>query len=215
MKSTTSSPNDSGRTYWERHAANYDRSMRILGGPLPRVLELIAQDVEGTDVVLEVAAGTGIVTLAGAPRVGRWIASDYAESMVKTLRERVARAGLRNVECTRRDLYALEMEDESVGAVVAANVLHLVPDLPGALGALRTVLRPGGSLLAPTYCHAEGAVARAISTLLGLTGFPGRRRFTADSLERALVEAGFRVDRVELVPGLIPMAYVAASRPAD
>jgi hypothetical protein len=25
---------DDGRTYWERHAKNYDRSMALLGGPL-------------------------------------------------------------------------------------------------------------------------------------------------------------------------------------
>jgi ubiquinone/menaquinone biosynthesis C-methylase UbiE len=44
-------------------------------------------------------------------------------------------------------LCALRFDDGTFDAVVAANVLHLVPDLPGALAALRRVLKPGGRII--------------------------------------------------------------------
>jgi hypothetical protein len=57
-----------GRDYWDRHARNYDRSMAIFGGPIPRMVDLAADAVRGSARVLEVAAGTGLVTASRARR---------------------------------------------------------------------------------------------------------------------------------------------------
>ena len=92
--------------------------------------------------------------------------------------------------------------------VVAANVLHIVPDLPGALDALKRMLKPGGLLLAPTFCHNETRFSRLISRLLAVTSFPGQRRFTASSLAAAVAKSDLAIVRTEMVPGLIPIGYV-------
>lgn len=203
------------RAYWERHARNYDLSMRLLGRPFPTMLALTAAEVAGSGDVLEVAAGTGLVTPAIARAARRVVTTDYAESMVTLLRRRLADAGLTNVTCATRDLYALGFPSGSFDAVVCANVLHLVPDLAGALAALRAVLRPGGKLVAPTFCHAETRLSRAVSRLLALTGFPGHRRFSSASLRTALEGAGLVVTRQETLPGLIPVSFVACTTPAS
>jgi phosphatidylethanolamine/phosphatidyl-N-methylethanolamine N-methyltransferase len=83
-----------------------------------------------------------------------------------------------------------------------------VPDLPGALSALRRVLKPGGRIVVPTFCHDETAFSWVASRALALTGFPGHRRFTAESLRQAVERAGVTVTRAETLPGLIPMGYV-------
>lgn len=196
------------RLFWERLAPRYDRSTRLLGRPLPQVRELVVETVAEAGSLLEVAAGTGYFSLGVAPRVGRLVATDYAGAMVGVLRERVAAAGLSNVECTQADLYALDFPPGSFDAVIAANVLHLVPDLPRALGSLRRVLRPGGVLVAPTFTHDETLRSRLLSRLLSLLGTPLYRRFTAASLRRALEEAGWRVTRLEVVPGPLPVAFI-------
>lgn len=198
---------DDGRGYWERHAKNYDRSMALLGGPLPRMVELIAEAVRGASKVLEVAAGTGLVTGALARSAGEVVATDYAAAMVEKLEERVRSDGLANVRCEQADLYTLRFEPATFDAVVAANVLHLVPDLPGALAALQRVTRPGGRIVVPTFCHDETALSWVVSRALAVTGFPGHRRFTAMRLREALEAAGIGVTRFEVVPGLIPIAY--------
>jgi hypothetical protein len=59
-----------GRRFWERHAAGYDCSMLLLGGPVPRMLELVTDSIRGSGRVLEIASGTGLVTVAVAPVVG-------------------------------------------------------------------------------------------------------------------------------------------------
>jgi len=198
---------DKDRGYWERHARKYDASLRVLGKPLPRMLELTAEAVRGKDRVLEVAAGTGLVTAALARSAKQVIATDYATSMVEVLRARVKEAGLTNVTCEQADLYALRFEPASFDAVVAANVLHLVPDLEGAIASLRRVLRPGGKLIVPTFCHDETPLSAIVSRVL-ITGFPGQRRFTTASLRAQLESFGARMDKNETLPGLIPIAYM-------
>lgn len=198
----------SDRDYWERHARKYDASLRLLGRPLPRVLWLTSEAVRGCDRVLEVAAGTGLLTTALAQSATTVVATDYAQAMVTILERRVREAGLRNVKCEQADLYALRFEPGKFDAVVAANVLHLVPDFGGALVALRRVLKPGGRLIAPTFCHDETALSSIISRALAVTGFPGHRRFTAKSLRASLEEVGLRVTRSETLPGVIPIGHV-------
>lgn len=195
------------RGYWERNASRYDASARLIGRPLPRMLELVSGAVDVADRVLEVAAGTGIVTIAIAGRAKEVVATDYAAAMVEMLERRVRSEGLENVRCEQADLYSLPFDEASFDAVVAANVLHLVPDLPGSLAALRRVLRPGGRLIVPTFLHDETAVSGLVSRVLALTGFPGERRFTSRSLREALESARLRIDRFEILPGPIPIGY--------
>lgn len=203
--------NDHGRAYWERHAKRYDRSTQFLARPVPRMLELAVAAARGKGRVLEVAAGTGLITTAIAPVVGELVATDYAAAMVQTLEARVREAGLANVTCEQADLYALRFADASFDAVFAANVLHLVPDLERALASLRRVLKPGGVLVAPTYLHRETLRAALLSRAFALTGFPGQRRFTAASLREAIVRAGLTVAREETIPGPFPVGYIEAS----
>lgn len=203
---------DTGRSYWDRHAKRYDRSTRFLSRPVPRMLELAVESARGKGRVLEVAAGTGLVTTSIASVVGELIATDYATEMVKQLETRVREAQLANVTCEQADLYALRFEDASFDAVFAANVLHLVPDLERALASLRRVLKPGGVLVAPTYLHNETFRAAILSRLFALTGFPGARRFTSASLTQAIEAVGLRVERAETIPGPFPVAFICAAK---
>ena len=195
------------RDYWERHARKYDGSLRLLGRPLPRMLQLASEGVHGRTRVLEVAAGTGLVTSALAKSAQTVIATDYARAMVAMLEQRIGAAGLSNVKCEQADLFALRFEAGEFDAVVAANVLHLVPDFAGAIAALRRVLKPQGRLIVPTFCHDETALSWIVSRMLAVTGFPGHRRFSARSFLAALDEAGLRVTRSETLAGLIPIVY--------
>lgn len=203
---------DRDRSYWDKHAKTYDRSMSLLGRPIPRMIELAGQAVYGLKHVLEVAAGTGLVTAGLAAGSDEVIATDYSGEMVAAVERRVREAGVTNVRCERADLYALRFDDATFDAVVAANVLHLVPDLPVALAALRRVLKPGGRVIVPTFCHDETVLSWVASRALAVTGFPGHRRFTAKSLQRAVEASGVRVSRVETLPGVIPIAYVEGTR---
>ncbi len=204
---------DDGKIFWERTAGRYDLSMLLFGGPLEAMLPLVVEEVDGLERVLELAAGTGLVSAAIAPVVGELVATDYAVAMVDKLEDRVRSAGLDNVRTRTLDVYALD-GDGDFDAIVAANVLHLLPDLDGALDAMLGALRPGGRLVLPTYCHDQTALARGTSRVMGLVGFPGQRRLTLDRLASLLTDRGLTVRRKALLSGLLPIGFVSVEAPA-
>lgn len=199
---------DDDQRYWERNATRYDWSLKPLRKPLPRMLHLVGEATAGRARVLEVAAGTGLVTPALSKAAEVVVSTDYAGAMVDRLRRKVEETGLHNVECRQADLYALPFPPRSFDAVIAANVLHLVPDFEAAVGALGRMLRPDGIMVLPTFCHDQTKLSWVASRLLAITGFPGHRRFTLASLGGALAGAGVDTRRSEVIGGLIPIGYV-------
>ena len=198
----------SDQHYWESKARIYDRITAPLARPMKSAALLAADAVRGENRVLEVAAGTGLFTTAIAGAAREVVATDYATAMVAILAKRVQEAGFQNVRCEQADIKALRFDRASFDCVVAANVLHLMPDLAATLAALRQVLRPDGKLVVPTFCHDETRLAAVLSRLLSLTGFPIKHRFSTRSLCKALEAAGVRVTRFKTLPGLIPVGYV-------
>lgn len=202
---------DDGHPFWERAAGRYDLSMTVLGGPLSPMSKLVAREVRGRERVLELAAGTGLVTRAIAPEVGQLVATDYSEAMVAKLDARVRAEGLTNVETSTLDVYQLG-EEAAFDAIVAANVLHLLPDLDAALAAMVRALRPGGVLVVPTYCHDQTPLARTTSRIMGWFGFPGQRRLTLETLTDLLRLPELEIGEASLLNGLLPIGFVTASR---
>lgn len=108
-------------------------------------------------------------------------------------------------------MYRLVEHVGTFDAVVAANVLHLLPDLEGGLAAMRRAVAPRGALVVPTYCHGQNVRAHVVSRALATVSFPVRRRFSLRSLAAAVAAAGFEIEREELLPGLLPIGFVVAT----
>ncbi|MFN8011279.1 MAG: methyltransferase domain-containing protein [Holophagaceae bacterium] len=197
--------------YWARHARRYDRATLALNGNFERMARDAAARVEGLDV-LELAAGTGLVTRELARTAKRVVATDLSEGMLAVLRGRLDDLGAANVEVRPADATALDFAEGSFDAVVMANLLHLLPDPGAALREAHRVLRPGGLLLAPTFCHGESLRARLVSRLLGLSGFPIQRRFRSAELAAVIREAGFEADAGETLRGWLPLGLATGRK---
>ncbi|MFI9788194.1 class I SAM-dependent methyltransferase [Kitasatospora sp. NPDC051984] len=111
------------------------------------------------------------------------------------------------------DAQALPFADDSAGAVLALHMLYHVGDIPGAVGELARVLRPGGVLIASTNSESDKVEldrlwARAAGDVLGVAEGPGRVSLSARfSLERApgILGEVFGEVRVRPLPGVIEL----------
>lgn len=202
-------------TFWKRHARRYDRVARLLNGRFDPMVDRVADIVAGSTHVLEVAAGTGLVTQTIAKVVTHLVATDTSDAMLQTLQARMADVGASNVEVRTADALALPFDDGEFDAVVAANVLHLLPDPGAGLSEIRRVLRPGGVVCVPTFCHADTVMAHVMSRLLRVGGFRVVTRFSGDGLREVVQSAGFRVECRERFQGVLPLWLVAGRRDVE
>jgi ubiquinone/menaquinone biosynthesis C-methylase UbiE len=98
--------------------------------------------------VLEIAAGTGIVTrhlLGGLPEDGQLVATDIGEPMLAVLQTSVA--GDPRLTTQLADACALTFDAGQFDAVVCQFGLMFFADKVGALAHMRRVAKPGGSVV--------------------------------------------------------------------
>ena len=131
---------------WDHHVAHAEEIARGPGFEALRdaILELAAP--APGDVVVDVGAGTGLLTLALAERVERVWAIDIAPLMSEYLRAKSASAGFDNVEVVTASAISLPLVDASADVVVSNYCFHHLDDegKDRALAEVHRVLRPGG-----------------------------------------------------------------------
>ena len=103
-------------------------------------------ELDRDDVVLDVAAGTGHVARAFAPRVRAVIAVDTTAAMLEQGRVEARRAGMRSVVFMQGDAAALPFLDGSFDVVVSRFAVHHFEDPEVPVAEMRRCLRPGGRL---------------------------------------------------------------------
>ena len=130
--------------FFSSSAGQWDRLRDDLFGERFHLAALSAfADPEWT--VGDLGCGTGQLTAALAPFVGRVIAVDASAAMLQAAKKRLQ--GFENVELRRGDLEALPIDDARLDAATLALVLHHLPEPDRALVEVARVLKPRGRLL--------------------------------------------------------------------
>jgi len=167
--------------------------------------------------VLEAGCGTGAQTLELARRSpgARFTSIDISAESLEAARQRVATAGIQNVQVRQADITALPFAPASFDHVFVCFVLEHLPRPAQALSALARLLRPGGTLTViegdhGTACfHPDNPAARAaIGCQAELQRRAGGDAFIGRRLQPLLAAAGLSAVRVK--PRTV---YTDSSRP--
>jgi SAM-dependent methyltransferase len=105
--------------------------------------------------VIEVAAGSGILTETMAPRVKSVLATDFAPGMIEVLRERIAASGIENVTCEVMNGQDLKVEDASFDRAASTFGMIFFPDRVKGFSELRRALRSGGRAMVSGWAGPE------------------------------------------------------------
>jgi len=133
---------------WDRAAQDYEGLWQGQLAVAQRAL-LQAVALAPGEEVLDVACGTGLVTLAAAAAVGpggRVLGTDISAQMVEAAARRARERALAHAQFARMEAEALALPPAGFDAALCALGLMYLPDPLRALGELRRVLRAGGRL---------------------------------------------------------------------
>ena len=205
---TATEPHAAPREAWDAIAAGYDRFVAPQEAELAReALGLVG--LAAGDRFLDVAAGTGGLSLPAARLGAEVLATDWSAAMIERFRMRVRDEGLSNAEGRVMDCHALDLPDDSFDVTGSQFGVMLVPDQPRALREMARVTRPGGRVLVIAYgLPAEleflqffvGALKAVEPEFPGLPDDPPPLEFQVSDpevLRGRLADAGLRDVRVE------------------
>ena len=134
---------------WDEIAPGYDRTntptqMRIASEGLR-----IAGLREGMRF-LDVAAGSGALSIPAARLGARVMAVDQSPVMLELLEERARKEGL-DIETRVMDGHALQLGDETFDMAGSQFGVMLFPDMPRGIREVMRVIKPGGRVLIHAY----------------------------------------------------------------
>jgi ubiquinone/menaquinone biosynthesis C-methylase UbiE len=202
--------------YWGKLADVYDECQLLAGSTYPPIIEKLKGEFMPHDRLLEVGAGTGILTVQVAPLVAHVTCTDIAPEMLEKAKAKLT--GFDHVEYHVETADVLSFEDNSFDVVLCCNVLHQMVDPEVAAGEFHRVLRPGGKLLAITLTMGDMSLGAKVRTGIQYAvrfGIPpASHSFKLSTFSQFIADAGFDIVESELVTQEpFPTAYVSAIKP--
>jgi SAM-dependent methyltransferase len=107
------------------------------------------------ETFLDVAAGTGGLSIPAARLGARVTATDWSPAMIEHFRARAAAEGI-DADARIMDCHHLDLPDDSFDVTGSQFGVMLVPDQPQALAEMVRVTKPGGRVLIIAYGDPEG-----------------------------------------------------------
>ena len=164
------------RAAWDKIATGYDEFVT------PTHMWLAKEGLRRADLrpgmrFLDVAAGSGALSIPAARLGAQVLSTDMSPAMLERLKARARKEGL-NIKTCVMDGQALELEDNTFDVAGSQFGVMLFPDMPRGISELARVTKPGGRVLMNVFGTARkieffGFFIRAIQAAVpGFTGPP-------------------------------------------
>jgi len=198
--------------FWNRYAKLYDFEINHTSkAAYIEMYRLMSLRLTKEMNVLEIATGTGLISINIAPFVRSIVATDFSPKMIDTAKKKIVPDNLR---FSVQDATALTFEENTFDAVIISNALHIMPDPAKVMANIARVLKPNGLLIAPnfTHGHLNNATWNLNAKFLKLIGFETYAKWTPEEYVNFIGEHRFEVERWQILKAAFPLVYLEAHK---
>lgn len=181
---------DCNQPFWDRFAKRYAKFMRCEAKTYYQICKTIRPFLKRDMQVLELACGTGQLSIPLSPYVRGWEATDISPEMIRLAKKEIVTSRL---HFSVQDATDLPYGSMSFDAVVISNALHVMPHPHKALAEAWRVLKPEGWLFAPTFVWGKGWKAKCKLWIMGLSGFQVYHMWDVPELTAYLSASGYEI----------------------
>lgn len=200
--------------FWDKVSRKYAASPVRDEAMYAHTLERTRNYLNANDKALEIGCGTGSTALKLGPSVGAYLATDLSQQMIEIAQEKLRGTPIDGLSFAVADDQLSDMQDDQYDVALAFSLLHLVPDLEGALKRAFRVLKPGGLMISKTACLQTFWIARLAIPVMQLIGkAPFVAVLSQKDLEDAHRAAGFEIEVSEVHNTRPPCPFIVARKP--
>jgi len=192
-------------TFWDFCAPFYDFAEKANGRAYANMLKCVQKYVPHKANVIEIACGTGAISMAVAKKAESVLCADISDKMLSVARRKAKRIGVLNIEIANANIYDTKQQENSFDVVIAGQVLHLLDNPSKASYEIRRVAKHM-VIMPMSFTRDLRGLAKFLVSFYRMLGFAPKIEFDMKLYEKFLIEMGFDNCEIITIAGRIPMA---------
>ena len=177
-------------SFWDFSAPFYDLAQKANGRAFGNMLNVLTSLVPDGATVMEIAAGTGEISLAVSNKASEILCTDISAKMLAVARKKALKRSVQSITFDIINIFDTGKPDGDYGVVIASQVLHLIDNPENAAAELRRVAKDKVILPLSLTKDLQG-MAKAKIGLYRLFGFSPKVEFDADDYKEFTCSIGF------------------------
>ena len=165
----------------------------------------VAEQIERNSTVLELAGGTGEISVRISHKAKSVVCTDLSAKMLKVARKKARE--IDNIAFEIANLYSLNYDDHSFDVVIASQVLHLLDNPKKAADEIKRVAKEKIILPVCLLKNVKG-LAKFQINIWKLLGFSPKYVFDKESYLAFLQSFGFVISKAVVIEGSMPIMVV-------
>jgi ubiquinone/menaquinone biosynthesis C-methylase UbiE len=137
-------------SFWDFWAPFYDLAEKINGQAYGDMLKTVHKIVPDGATVLEIAAGTGSISLAISDKVSHILCTDISNKMLAIARKKAEKRGVKNIDFDNLNIFDTGKSQDAFDIVIASQVMHLIDSPEKAAAELRRIAKYMVIMVLPT-----------------------------------------------------------------
>jgi len=194
-------------TFWDACSPVYDYAQKR-NTNYDKWNACVAENVAANSAVLELAGGTGEISIRVSHKAREVVCTDLSANMLKRAMKKAR--SIHNISFEIANIYDLHYSDASFDVVIASQVLHLLDNPQKAADEIKRVARERIILPVCLVKNVKG-FARFQIGLWKMFGFKPKHDFDKESYISFLEGCGFTIEEAVVIEGSMPMIVVVCN----